>query len=110
MKVNKPIIHSAAFILKHDKGSDEEAAFMVKAWDMLACIPGVKDFRILEIINDSNPYDYELEMRFDNEEQLEAYKAHPNHWDQVNKKGFVEEVWVKEVKDFLEKDTVVIRK
>lgn len=109
MKYGKMIIHSAAFKLKVAKGTQEEAEFMNKAWDMLSVIPGVIDFKLMTIINESNPYDYEIEMKFESEELLRTYQAHPNHWDKENNKGFVVEVWQQYVDTFLEKDTIVLR-
>ncbi len=110
MSKDNYIIHSAALKLKHEKGSEAEALFLEKTWDMLSVIPGVIDFRLTKIINDSSPYDFEIEMKFENQEIFDAYNKHPNHWDKENNKGFVPEVWMKEVDSFLEKDTVIIRK
>lgn len=102
------IIHSVAFILKHEAGSDAEAIFLRESWERLAVIPGVEDFTISRLTSEKNPYDFELEMKFADQNVYDAYNSHPNHYDLENETGYVPELWFNEVEDFLEKDTVVL--
>ena len=91
------IQHTVVFRLKHPSGSPEEAAFLDKA-RALRHVPGVLDFRVRREIGRKNPYAFGLSMHFLSEDAYRAYDAHPDH------RRFVEEVWLKEVDDFLEID------
>jgi len=104
------IHHTVAFALKHAPGSKEEAAFLQISWDMLSALPGVKNFAICKQISEKSPYDFELTMDFDSRQAYDAYSSHPNHFDEVNNKGYVPEYWMNEVAEFLEKDTVFVRR
>lgn len=64
----------------------------------LTAIYGVGKFEMLKQTNVKNKFDYGILMEFKNMEGYQYYNDHPNHV------AFVENIWVKQVKDFLEID------
>lgn len=93
------ITHSVFFKLKHEPGSEAEALFLSKA-AALAAIPGVMDFQVLQETSPKNDFDFGLTMQFADQAAYEIYNNHPDHV------AFVQEVWLKEVVDFMEIDHV----
>lgn len=93
------ITHSVFFKLHHPSGSAEEKAFLTKA-AALAVIPGIQDFQVLEETSPKNAFDFGLTMNFEDQAAYDAYNNHPAHV------AFVEEVWLKEVADFMEIDHI----
>lgn len=91
------IRHTVVFKLKHPAGSAEEKTFM-DAIKKLDDIPGVENFELLKQISKKNNYDYGLSMEFANQEAYDRYNNHPDHV------AFVQNIWMKEVEDFLEID------
>ncbi|MBE9463409.1 Dabb family protein [Dyadobacter subterraneus] len=93
------ITHSVFFKLKHPKGSAEEKTFLNAAIE-LSSIPGVNNFQCVQKVGKSNKFDYGLTMEFDDQKSYDEYSAHPDHVQ------FVEQLWLKNVDDFLEIDYV----
>jgi hypothetical protein len=100
-KGEKPIRHTVFFVLKHAPGSQEEADFLAAA-RRLADIPTVKKFRCLKEVSPKNKFTFGLTMEFTDQAAYDAYNKHPDHVK------FVEEIWMKEVADFMEIDYVVL--
>ncbi len=91
------ITHSVFFKLSHEIGSAAEKTFLNKAAS-LSSISGVQQFRVLKQTGSKNNFDYGLSMQFSSQQDYDAYNNHPEHVD------FVENVWLKEVVDFMEID------
>ena len=91
------IRHTVVFKLKHARNSEEEKNFLAAA-QKLAAIPGVKHFECLQQVSKKNNYDFGLSMEFDSQKDYDGYSGHPDHTK------FVQELWMKEVVDFLEID------
>jgi hypothetical protein len=91
------IVHSVFFKLKHEKGSVGERIFLDKA-TALGNLPFVIDLKCVVELSPKNDFDFGLTMQFKNMEDYMAYNNHPKHVE------FVEEVWKKEVFDFMEID------
>jgi hypothetical protein len=100
-KNQKPIRHTVFFVLKHAPGSQEEADFLAAA-RKLADIPTVNKFRCLKEVSPKNNFTFGLTMEFADQAAYDTYNKHPDHVK------FVEEVWMKEVADFMEIDYVVL--
>jgi hypothetical protein len=94
------IRHTVVFTLTHQKGSPEEADFIL-AIKKLASIPGVEKFEFMKQISKKNNYDYGLSMEFADQKAYDAYNRHPDHM------AFVNNRWLKEVKDFMEIDFAI---
>jgi hypothetical protein len=94
---SKRIRHTVVFKLKHPAGSAEEKAFL-DAIKKLDNIPGVENLELLKQISKKNTYDFGLSMEFANQEAYDGYNNHPDHV------AFVQNIWMKEVEDFLEID------
>lgn len=97
--VAQPLTHSVYFKLKHAEGSAEALHFYREAMK-LATIPGVEDFAWLEEFSPKNDFTYGLTMEFANQAAYDAYNVHPLHV------SFVNDVWIPNVADFMEIDTV----
>ncbi|MCM5663723.1 Dabb family protein [Galbibacter mesophilus] len=93
------ITHTVFFKLKHPKGSDAEKVFIEKA-TALKAIPTVKNMKAVKEVGKKNNFDWGLTMQFANQEDYDTYNNHPDH---VN---FVENVWKKEVVEFMEIDYI----
>jgi len=91
------IRHTVVFKLNHPKDSPEEKKFLDEI-QKLSSIPGVKKFELLRQVSKKNNYDFGLSMEFESTKAYEAYSNHPEH------NAFVQNYWVKEVKDFMEID------
>lgn len=91
------IKHTVVFRLSHKSGSVEETDFLRKACN-LSKIETVKNFECLRQTSEKNSYSFGLSMEFDNQEAYDFYNEHPDHV------AFVENVWLKEVEDFMEID------
>jgi hypothetical protein len=91
------IQHSVIFNLKHAIGSVEETNFF-KALRQLALIPGVEEFKCLDQISPSNPFEYGVSMKFKDRQAYDHYNHNEDH------KRFVEVFWARDVADFLEID------
>ena len=93
------IRHTVVFKLKHPKNSEAETAFL-NAAIQLAQIPGVKNFECLRQVSKKNNFDFGLSMDFDNQQVYDEYANHTDHLT------FVQNIWLKEVNQFLEIDYV----
>ena len=93
------IRHTVAFKLKHPSASDAESSFL-KAAQVLASIPTVRNFECLRQVSPKNDFDFGFSMEFESEEGYEAYNIHPEHV------RFVEGRWKAEVAEFMELDYV----
>ena len=93
------ITHSFYFKLKHDKGSAEEKSLIQKALN-LGSIATVRNLRYVKEVSPKNNFDHGLVMQFEDQEGYDTYNNHPDHQD------FVQNVWLKEVDDFIEVDYV----
>ncbi len=91
------IRHTVVFTLKHPKGSSEELDF-INAIKKLSVIPGVEKFEFLKQISKKNRYEYGLSMEFPDQNAYDGYNKHPDHV------AFVNNRWLKEVRDFMEID------
>jgi hypothetical protein len=89
--------HTVTFRLKHDSGSPAESEFLSAAAE-LAAIPGVTDFQIRRQVSPKNSHTFGISMKFDSDEEFQAYCNHPLHNE------FVEQRWIPEVEDFQEAD------
>ncbi|MEM7792716.1 MAG: Dabb family protein [Verrucomicrobiota bacterium] len=94
-----PLTHSVYFKLKHEKSSAEAVEFYKEAMQ-LATIPGVENFAWLEEFSPKNDFAYGLTMQFKDQKAYDYYNDHPLHV------RFVNEVWIPNVVDFMEIDTV----
>jgi len=94
------IKHTVFFRLKHELGSVEEKKFLEKACE-LANITTTKNFECLKQTSKKNDFTFGLAMDFEDQEAYDFYNNHPDHVD------FVENVWLKEVEDFMEIDYTI---
>lgn len=94
------ITHSVFFNLVHPEGSQEERAFFDKSVKILAPIPGVDGFQVLEQTSQKAPFRFGFSMQFATQKQYDSYNNHPDH---VN---YVEHIWLSEVSDFQEMDHI----
>lgn len=95
------IRHTVVFTLKHPQGSEAEAEFLHKA-SQLEKINVVNKFEMLRQVSKKNPYQFGLSMEFASQTEYDYYNEHPDHL------AFVEQVWLKEVSDFMEIDYQVM--
>ncbi len=91
------ILHTVAFKLKHEQGSEAETAFL-KAGNTLVDLPMVRNFKCYKQTSQQNDFDFGFSMEFATLEDYQAYNEHPMHVD------FVSNRWIPEVADFLELD------
>lgn len=91
------IRHTVVFKLKHPAGSVEEKNF-ITAIKKLSEIPGVENFEFMKQISEKNNFDYGVSMEFINRQAYDNYNNHPDHV------AFVQNIWLKEVEDFMEID------
>lgn len=91
------IRHTVTFKLKHENGSKEEGEFLDEA-RKLSSLPTVQKFECLKEVGKKNDYDFGLSMEFDDMDAYAAYNNHPEHI------GFVQNVWIPQVIDFIEID------
>lgn len=96
-KSNTNIHHSAYFVFNDSLSSDDTELFFTEI-KKLAAIPGVIGFKVVNEISPKNSYNYGVTMEFENQEAYQAYNSHPMHVD------FVQNYWLKMVKDFMEID------
>lgn len=90
------IRHTVLFRLRHDIGSEEEAAFLADAM-ALRDIPGVTEFVQLHVL-DADDFDYAFSMDFVDQAAYDGYNGHPAHT------AFVADRWATEVAAFREID------
>lgn len=90
------IRHTVLFRLRHEIGSDAEAAFLAHA-SGLADIPGVTNFEQLRVLG-ADDFDYSFSMDFADQAAYDGYNGHPAHT------AFVADRWVPEVAAFREID------
>lgn len=93
------IRHTVVFTLRHAKGSIEEQVFFASA-SILAGIPGVKRFEMLQEVSPKNDYSFGFSMEFDDQSAYDGYNRDPDHL------AFVGDHWVVSVDKFLEIDYV----
>lgn len=91
------IRHTVSFTLRHAGGSPEESAFLAAA-QTLAAIDGVEAFELLRQVSAKSDFRFGISMEFAGRAAYDSYNEHPQHV------GFVTELWVPEVADFLELD------
>lgn len=96
-KQDVPIRHSVIFTFKDGITAIEKQNFF-DAVTKLKTIEGVEKFEILKQVSVKNNFDYGIVMEFKNNETYQYYNNHPEHV------AFVQNIWLKEVKDFLEID------
>lgn len=89
--------HSVVFKLKDQISPGEVHKFFVEI-KKLTSIPGVKKFECLKQISKKNNYSFGLSMEFDSWDTYDKYSNNPNHT------AFVQDYWLKYVKDFMELD------
>ena len=89
--------HTVTFRLTHASDSTAEAEFLSAA-SKLAAIPGVTDFQIRRQVSPKNSHTFGISMKFNSDEEFQAYSNHPLHCE------FVEKRWIPEVDDFQEAD------
>jgi len=94
------IRHTVAFRLKHPAGSKRETTFLADGQRILAAIPGVTEFEVLEQVSAKNSFRHGFSMKFDGQAAYDAYNNHPDHV------AFVRDRWLPEVDEFLEIDYV----
>jgi hypothetical protein len=97
------IQHGVIFSLKHEKGSADAKKFLEDGRRILTGIPVVQDFQVFDQVSPKNDFEYGFSMVFDSMEDYKTYNEHPDHV------AFVEERWMKEVRDFLEIDFEVAK-
>ncbi|MDG3583918.1 Dabb family protein [Galbibacter pacificus] len=93
------ITHTVFFKLKHPQGSEAEKVFLEKAV-ALKSISTVMNMTCVKEIGKKNDFDWGLTMQFKNQTDYDTYSNHPDHV------AFVENVWKKEVADFMEIDYI----
>jgi len=91
------IRHTVMFTLRHAKGSLMEKSFLRDA-QVLAGIPGVKNFEKLRQVSGKNEYAFSFAMEFADQAAYDGYNSHPKHI------AWVRDRWNKEVAKFLEAD------
>ena len=96
------VLHTVIFDLKHAVGSPEAAKFISDAHRILTAVPGVRDFQAYRQCSQKNDFQYGFLMTFNNQQEFDAYTAHPDH------SKLVEERWKTEVTRFQESDFVQI--
>lgn len=99
---NATIIHTVAFSLMHEPGSEEARKFLEDGRRLLSAIPTVQQFEVRKETSTKNDFSYGFSMKFSDQSAYDAYNEHPVHVD------FVESRWKKEVSDFLELDYIII--
>ncbi len=93
------ITHTVYFKLIHEKGSDAEKQFIEQAL-ALGNISTVHNLRCVREVSPKNNFDFGLIMQFEDQAGYDTYNNHPDHV------SFVENVWKKEVAEFMEIDYV----
>ena len=91
------ILHTVAFRLKHQHGSEAETDFL-KAGSALANLSMVQNFKCYKQTSEKNDFDFGFSMEFATLADYQAYSQHPMHVE------FVSNRWIPEVVDFLELD------
>ena len=91
------ILHTVAFKLKHERGSEAETNFL-KAGNALANLPMIQNFKCYKQTSQKNDFDFGFSMEFATYADYKAYNENPQHVD------FVSSRWIPEVEDFLELD------
>jgi hypothetical protein len=94
------LTHQVFFRLKHDRGSAAEREFLRRSAVLLAGIPGVQDFQVLEQVSPKSDFTHGFSMRFADAEAYAAYNGHPVHV------AYVTDIWLAEVAAFQELDSV----
>jgi hypothetical protein len=93
------IQHTVTFTLKHAAGSAAEKDFLDAA-DVLADIPGVKNFEKLRQVSRKTDFAFGFSMTFANQAAYNVYNDHPWHV------AFVRDRWLPEVDRFMEIDYI----
>ncbi len=94
------ILHTVAFSLRHEPGSEGERAFIADAMRILGPIPSVQTFEQYRQTSRKNGNDYAFGFSFAFADQA-AYDAYDSHPDHV---AFVRDRWIPEVSKFIELD------
>lgn len=91
------IRHSVIFTFNEGMSSDEKQVFFDEV-RKLSTIRGVENFEILKQVSVKNKFEHGILMEFKDNEAYQYYNNHPNHVE------FVQNIWLKQVDDFLEID------
>ena len=86
------------FNLKYNKNSVDADEFLIKSKKILSFIEGVENFEVVKQFNPKNDYDFGFYMEFKDKKAYQSYNENPEH---IN---YVKQVWLKEVRRFLEID------
>lgn len=73
------ICHVVLVRLRPEVDENETAAFLLKAREILAPIPGVENFNAGRNIRRESAFPVALVMEFANEGRLQAYQVHAEH-------------------------------
>ena len=95
------IRHTVVFRLHHASGSEAEGVFFEAARGLLE-IPGMMNVHTYREVSPKNDFDYCFAMDFEDQAAYDAYNTHSIH------EAFVQNVWLRDVADFLEIDLVEI--
>lgn len=79
----------------------DETVFLASA-RRLGELDGVERFEVLRQVGRKNDFTHALSMWFATQDEYDAYNAHPDH------AAFVDDVWLRDVADFLELDYVSV--
>ncbi len=91
------IRHSVIFTFNERMTSDEKEVFFDEV-RKLSTISGVENFEIVKQVSVKNKFENGILMKFKNNEAYQYYNNHPDHV------AFVQNIWLKQVHDFLEID------
>ncbi len=91
------IRHSVIFTFNEGMSPEEKQTFFDEV-RKLSTISGVENFEILKQVSVKNKFEHGILMEFKDNEAYQFYNNHPNHV------AFVQNIWLKQVADFLEID------
>jgi hypothetical protein len=96
------ITHTVFFTLNHEPNSKETDEFLAHSSSILSKIPYVENFKVLKQTSSKNQYDFGFFMEFADKGAYDAYNNHSTHVQ------YVENIWKKDVKEFMEIDYTLI--
>ncbi|MBT1258363.1 Dabb family protein [Rhodococcus erythropolis] len=95
------IEHTVSFSLKHLADSAEERNF-IESLRSIADMPSVQRFKVNRQVSSKGPFDFQISMQFDSQEELDTYDASAAHVEYVNRR------WIPEVSEWQTLDFVEI--
>lgn len=95
--MSSALTHMVFFTLNQPE-DEEQVQHFFSAAEKLGSIPGVQGFKCVKQFSQKNNYDYGLTMDFEDDKAYQGYLDHPEHV------AFVEKVWKKTVRYFMEID------